>query len=50
MSISIVSIKKTGVFAALAYSTPTVTNLAQAADKVIVLDSGEAQLTLIDPD
>ncbi|WP_408465661.1 YVTN family beta-propeller repeat protein [Paraburkholderia fungorum] len=49
MPISLVSIKKTGALAALTYCALTIAMPAQAADNVIVLDSGEAQLTLIDP-
>ncbi len=46
--VSIVSITRSSVLAALAYGTLTITNLAHAADSAIVLDSGEAQLTLVD--
>ncbi|MBB5541707.1 hypothetical protein A8H39_35520 [Paraburkholderia fungorum] len=49
MPISFVSIKKTGVLAALAYCALSIAMPAHAADNVIVLDSGEAQLTLVDP-
>src|SRR5258707_5877313 len=48
MPFSIVSITRASVLATLTYGTLTVTNPAYAADSVIVLNSGEAQLTLVD--
>lgn len=48
MPFSIVSITRIGAFAASLCGMLAITNCANAADSVIVLDSGEAQLTLID--
>jgi DNA-binding beta-propeller fold protein YncE len=48
MPFSIVSITRIGALAASLCGMLAITNCANAADSVIVLDSGEAQLTLID--
>ncbi|WP_026229215.1 YncE family protein [Paraburkholderia atlantica] len=49
VTFALASITKAGAFVAFACCWLTVPHLAHAADNVIVLDSGEAQLTLIDP-
>jgi len=49
MPSSIISITRIGALAASLCGMLAITNYANAADNVIVLDSGEAQLTLIDP-